>query len=647
MLRVLALLLALLLAAAVPAGVTIAEGPTPAERTVTFAFAAPPDTRSVAVAGSFNEWRRDALPMREEGGVWRASIVLPADSTHEYKFVRNGSEWLADADNPAIAPGGFGGNSLLTVGEAAAPAPPARDAFAGGLSTTCTLTLEYRAPLDGEAWVLWGIDSWKAPPEALFPPGTKPVTGTSGTYPQTPLVRGDDGWYRVGLAVPSGVTVSFAVVIRAGGVDHWDNNGTLDYHVRVDADTTYRFEGRLPAPEGELPAPINRALALGMAIGGLAVAGGWAALRLDGRRALAGRAAVAVAIAALAWVAREPRVHQPSDDIDETVYIPLVQLFAQRLAAGEWRAIIDEELVQEHPRAACAMYAVAARSAGVADDYMATRLLGRRVGAAFACATALLLALRSPVAGALWALHGIAIHYTAVMYLDSPMVFFATASLLAAERAFLAEAFSRAGAGWFALSAIGAGIAVSCKYLAAPVPLAIAAIFAQRAVAMQGQQRLRWLGVFVAYAGVALAAMVASDWRLWSPDLLSRIASRVLFHRTFSTTGLVVQMDLPWHQPLRYLWGNWFGERPAWMVLWWDRVLVLGAIGGVWAAWRRAPLWLAAAVATLAFLLLWPTKWPQYVTLAVPPLAMLAASLAESAWEALRARWHAARAPDA
>lgn len=639
MIRALALALWLLAAAMVSAGVAIAEGPTPGERTVTFTFAALPETRTVVVAGSFNEWSRDALPLREDGGVWRASIVLPAPSTHEYKFVRNGDEWLADPDNPEIAEGGFGGNSVLRIDGAAPPPAEERNAFEGDLSTTRTLTLEYVPPLDGEVAVLWGLDAWRVPPRELFPPGSTPLETPDGAYPRTPLARGEGGVHRARLAVPKGSTVTFAMVIRAAGAEHWDNNGTLDFRVRVDADMVHRIEGTLAPPASAPPVPVNRALALGTALGGLVLAGAWAALRLDGGRAVAVRVAVALAIAAVAWVAREPRVQQVSDDIDESVYVPLVHVFAQRLAAGEWRAIVDEAAVQEHPRAAFAMYAIAAHVAGRADDYMGTRLLGRRVAVAFACATALLLALRSPVAGAMWALHGIAVHYTAVVYLDSPMVFFATAALLGAERAFTAEAFSRASRGWFALSAVAAGVAVSCKYLAAPVPLAIAAIFAQRAFALPKEQRLRWLGVFAAYVGVALLAMVASDWRLWSADLLSRIASRVLFHRTYSTTGVVVQMDFPWHQPFQYLWGDWFGERPAWMVLWWDRAVVLGAVVGTWAAWKRAPLWLAASAATLLFLSLWPTKWPQYVTLAVPPLAMLAASGCEAAWEAARARW--------
>jgi hypothetical protein len=55
--------------------------------------------RSVTLVGSFNQWEKDATPLREiSPGVWVAQVPLGA-ARHEYAFVvrdANGERWLAD-----------------------------------------------------------------------------------------------------------------------------------------------------------------------------------------------------------------------------------------------------------------------------------------------------------------------------------------------------------------------------------------------------------------------------------------------------------------------------------------------------------------------------------------------------------------------
>lgn len=65
-----------------------------------FAFVAPPETRRVNLAGTFNGWSRDATPMvRKEGNRW--SVTLPLESgKHLYKFVLDGDRWELDPANP-------------------------------------------------------------------------------------------------------------------------------------------------------------------------------------------------------------------------------------------------------------------------------------------------------------------------------------------------------------------------------------------------------------------------------------------------------------------------------------------------------------------------------------------------------------------
>jgi hypothetical protein len=78
-----------------------------------------PSAFSVALAGSFNNWDSQALGMtRDDEGTWRVVVDLPA-GRYEYKFVVNGSDWIADPDNPKVV--GDYGNSEIEIDEDGEP----------------------------------------------------------------------------------------------------------------------------------------------------------------------------------------------------------------------------------------------------------------------------------------------------------------------------------------------------------------------------------------------------------------------------------------------------------------------------------------------------------------------------------------------
>jgi Glycogen recognition site of AMP-activated protein kinase len=83
---------------------------------VRFELAAP-QARSVAVAGSFNGWRTNALAMtRGAGGVWSVTAPL-AVGEHHYEFVVDGTHWVPDPTAHVQVDDGFGGrNSVIVVG---------------------------------------------------------------------------------------------------------------------------------------------------------------------------------------------------------------------------------------------------------------------------------------------------------------------------------------------------------------------------------------------------------------------------------------------------------------------------------------------------------------------------------------------------
>lgn len=70
---------------------------------------------SVALAGDFNGWE-PAHMKREEDGLWRARVDLPAGGRYRYKFVVDGARWTEDPSNGFKEHDGFGGlNSVLSI----------------------------------------------------------------------------------------------------------------------------------------------------------------------------------------------------------------------------------------------------------------------------------------------------------------------------------------------------------------------------------------------------------------------------------------------------------------------------------------------------------------------------------------------------
>ena len=82
------------------------------------------EAKSVFVAGTFNAWKPDAIPLHNHppNGKWAVTVLLPRGH-HEYKFVIDGQGCCASGsegdsgDSPEFVPNGFGTmNRVLEVG---------------------------------------------------------------------------------------------------------------------------------------------------------------------------------------------------------------------------------------------------------------------------------------------------------------------------------------------------------------------------------------------------------------------------------------------------------------------------------------------------------------------------------------------------
>lgn len=82
-----------------------------------FVFVADEKLKSVSVAGTFNNWNKDANPMSlgADGRTWTISLKLGLGK-HQYKFIKNGDQWITDPKAAKNEDDGNGNtNSILFV----------------------------------------------------------------------------------------------------------------------------------------------------------------------------------------------------------------------------------------------------------------------------------------------------------------------------------------------------------------------------------------------------------------------------------------------------------------------------------------------------------------------------------------------------
>lgn len=364
------------------------------------------------------------------------------------------------------------------------------------------------------------------------------------------------------------------------------------------------------------------------------------------RRAGLRTAWVALGLAAVAAAAaqRVYALQRLGPDFDEPIYLQAGYRYAEMMAPGRAGEILHWEVNREHPPLQKLVFAAALRAAEAPEpDWSAVRIggrlpeplrpafeAGRWPSAVAGTLQVALLAVVHPVAAWLVALEPYHAKYSAQVMLEAIPGLLALLAVLVLERALgrcarpgAAEGPPRLGlaAGAFALL----GAAAAAKYPYGGVGLVAFAPFVVRAFP---RRPLAWLGLVVASA----VAFLALDPYLW-PDPAGRLWETVRHHLAYSRSEHVVRSNLPWYQqavwllraaPLEWHPGIFVTGLPA-IVL-----LPLAALGAA-PAWRARPVLAAWAAAATLLLVLWPTKWPQYLLVATPAYAVLAALALEAA----------------
>jgi ligand-binding sensor domain-containing protein len=228
----------------------------------------------------------------------------------------------------------------------------------------------------------------------------------------------------------------------------------------------------------------------------------------------------------------------------------------------------------------------------------------------------LVMSLLDPLAGILLALDTMVIKYTSQIYLESFPLFAGLLAIYAFRR------HSQAGGGrrgkWFWISAAAMGAAVAGKYLYGVLGVAVLVLFW-----LEKPRRWKDLGLYLL---AALAAFWLLDPALWF-DPPGRLWQSVSFHWTYSTSSVdILRANYPWYQALKWITAMVPWHPQIFFVPGPDVVIfALALLGGYWEI-RKRPWVVVWGVVTLALLLVWPTKWPQYTLMLIPALCLMAAT---------------------
>lgn len=352
-----------------------------------------------------------------------------------------------------------------------------------------------------------------------------------------------------------------------------------------------------------------------------------------------------------AWTLRARATDKLPIDFDEDDYTRAGQEYALLIRTSDWSGFLETNYRPEHPPLAKIVIGISFLSAPEADlvadrptssepnKYLPRPLVhaGRDVNAFFGWLTVALLAIVSPLAGLFLATHTFTIKYVSQIMLEALPAL--TSFIMAL--AYLQFKKTRK-TGWLITSAIFLGLTAASKYLYCVIGIAILAdwFLASRErdeVKPFFKQALMW-GV------LGLVMFFAANPFLWA-DPVQRLRESVFYHAGYSTGSEEVQeASFPAWQVF-----NWLVFSPA---VWHkdvfmvapDFLITMLALFGLSRLWKKERLYVLWLGFTVFFLLLWPTKWPQYILTFTVPLSLAAAEGATFIWQSL-ADWFKAPKP--
>ena len=340
-------------------------------------------------------------------------------------------------------------------------------------------------------------------------------------------------------------------------------------------------------------------------------------------------------VTAVAFGLRIRAVNSLPIDYDEDDYLRAGQEYAHLIRTSDWSGFLETNYRPEHPPLAKIIIGLSilsapeepltpetATSAGP-NNHLPRDLVkpARTLNAIFGTVTVVILAMVNPLAGLLLAAHTFTIKYVSQIMLEA---FPALTSLIVAISYLKWKQSKRSGlSGWLILSAISLGLTAASKYLYCVVGIAILADWFMDAREQESvKSSLRTAAL---WGALAIVIFFLFDPYLW-PNPIARLGESIFYHAGYSSSATEVQnAGYPIWQPVFWL----FFSPTVWhkgvFPFPFDPFITTLALFGLKRLWEKERLYILWLGIGMAFLLVWPTKWPQYIITLTVPLSFAAA----------------------
>lgn len=135
---------------------------------------------------------------------------------------------------------------------------------------------------------------------------------------------------------------------------------------------------------------------------------------------------------------------------------------------------------------------------------------------------------------------------------------------------------------------------------------------------------IKWLAPIAVWGVISIISFFVFDPRLWI-DPYIRLRASLGYSLRFARSEHVLRYGYPFWQPFVWL----FVEKPNnsnnAFYIFIDMYIALLAILGFYRLWRKHLVFAIWLFIALIVLLVWPTKWPQYILVLTAPLSLSAA----------------------
>ena len=347
-----------------------------------------------------------------------------------------------------------------------------------------------------------------------------------------------------------------------------------------------------------------------------------------------------------------------SIDMDEPVYLSAALDYNNLMRAGEWTQLAWYDGNSEHPALNKIVYAFVLFSQDPLEKLYYQKdfqrlspiqtseakpwgLAGRYTSVVFSTIAILFLAIFSPLAGLFLSIHTICIQYTSEVYLEALPLLTSFLSVLAYLKWFKIVKKEKnkildAANFWLAISALFLGMTAASKYVYCVVGIAILVHFILNIIqSKEVKQKAPYLFFWIIFS---LLMFFIFDPYLW-PHPFQRLWGTLTYHANYHNSAIVKRYDYKFWQPFVWLSKSVPSHFPYLVdsfLITLDLPILILALIGLPRLFKENRVFFFWLIGALIVLLLWPTKWPQYILILVVPLSLSAAEGVKTIWNLIK-----------